>query len=739
MNVYLFGILFLLLEIGIVAFLVINMIIKRKLIEKTDAFYIGPLFVLVWAMYICALFYYNIYVEPTSTSLISILSLAKTTLESFVFSFEIALIEPIMASSFIMSLAYTIMIILASLTTALTVLFILKNIVNNFLKKCKALKNNGDIVLGFSDDAKKYNKINPSSIIWDDKIDYNLYKDLISKNYVVFNEKLSAKRLYSRLKSGSHHLILFKDSNFSYSYILKLFEDVVAIKNTIANKRFKRRKARLLKKLNKQNPDLSQKDLEKLVNEKFEKAKKDNAIYLHIESSIEEIEAIKQEFSNFAGTDINSFVTCFNKYQNLAIDFVKEYPISYSLPRDFYNHNYSLKSDKKVNIVFIGFGNVNFELFKMMVMNFQFAKEKPEDSNLSKFMNAPINYYCYDNDDNRLCNDVFTKLDYEFLRDINNTNLPKMEKICNLEHKNTNVYSSEIKQQIESLLNENSYTYIIVSLKSDLENIAFSENLQGYLGDNKNFKIFTRVKEGVFYDKYNAKREITYFGHDEKLYTHDLITNKNLIMLAQGIKSAHAEKLSKEEEFKWHNLKLIHQYSKIYLALSMFFKVGLMGYKLVPSSLELKDKKVCDINNLIKNCANTEQKNYSYFFKDNVSNLMAFIEHSRWNAHYYISGYKPMGLNEFAPSLDNKIGELKCHGIIKKHSSLTSYDGLDTLFKYIYLMQKYGKDYVKHDISEITNEELNSQEFSKIEQYSYDYRLLDFINNLVNHNYLLIK
>lgn len=741
MKILAFGILFLALELGLIAFLVRNMIKKRKFIEKSDVFYIVPVFILVWGMHIIALLFNNSLTQ-TPVSLMSILSLAKTALECFVLTFDMALLEPIMTASILMYLAYAIAFVLTSLTTILTFVFLIKNMFFNFIKKLKVIFKNGDIVFGLSEDSKKYNKQNPTSIIWDDKINNSTYKDLISKNYIVYHDRLTEKSLFAKIKKGSHHLILFKDSNYDYSYILNLFKKVINIKNQKTAKMLEKTKIKLTNKLKRQNSEINKKELDALINKELEKIKSKNSIYLHIESILEEMEAIQEEFASYDGTNLNSFVTCFNKYQNLAIDFVKEYPISYYTPRQFFNNNYSLKNDKKINIVFVGFGNVNLELFKMMAMNFNFAKQKTTKNGYCKFKNEPINFYCYDNNDDKLCNDIFTKLDYEYFNDFKNTNLPEMEKICNLHHQKINVYSSEIKQNIESIANENSYTYIIVSLKSDLENIAYAENLQGYLTNKPNFKIFTRVKESVFYNKQKTNRSVEYFGEEEKLYSHDIITNKSLIKLAQSIKSAHAEKLSNDEEFKWHNLKLIHQYSKIYLALSMFFKIGLMGYKLTPNN-NLQSKNICTIDSVIKNFshipAEEMKKNYMHYFNNKASNLMAFVEHSRWNAHYYLSGYKPMGINEFAPKDNNAIGNLKTFGVVKKHSSLTSYDGLDVLFKYIYLMQKYGNNYYKYNIKDITTEELNSEQFRKIEQFYYDYRMLDFINNIIGNNYVLIK
>ena len=132
MKILAFGILFLALELGLIAFLVRNMIKKRKFIEKSDVFYIVPVFILVWGMHIIALLFNNSLTQ-TPVSLMSILSLAKTALECFVLTFDMALLEPIMTASILMYLAYAIAFVLTSLTTILTFVFLIRWLVFSVL------------------------------------------------------------------------------------------------------------------------------------------------------------------------------------------------------------------------------------------------------------------------------------------------------------------------------------------------------------------------------------------------------------------------------------------------------------------------------------------------------------------------------------------------------------------------------------------------------------------------------
>ena len=74
-------------------------------------------------------------------------------------------------------------LLLCSLTTVLTVLVIATNKSQNNYKINKIIKQNGDIVIGYSKSALKYLENNKNAFIIDRKIDYKTYKIKIS-NYL---------------------------------------------------------------------------------------------------------------------------------------------------------------------------------------------------------------------------------------------------------------------------------------------------------------------------------------------------------------------------------------------------------------------------------------------------------------------------------------------------------------------------------------------------------------------------
>ena len=449
------SIVFLIGVLSVLFITIYNVIKKRKLVSKKNIAMLLPAFFILYLMYVTA----SIYGKSTSGNKLDVFfyfSLIKDTLDAFAFKANSSLARPLFDSSLVWKFDFILALLLCSLTTVLTVLVIATNKSQNNYKINKIIKQNGDIVIGYSKSALKYLENNKNAFIIDRKIDYKTYSDLVNKNILIKRGKATSPKLINKIAQGERHLILFKDSEYSYSEVVEIYKEIIEAKNL--------------------NKDLN------------------NAIYLHIEADCDEIKALTDQFNKNDEHIVKSFVNCFNRYELIAREFIKDYPMSRYIPRDFYTSNFALRSDKQINTMFIGFGKVNLELFKLMAMEFQFAKEEN-----GHFIASPINYAIFDNQDHCLNNDAFSIIDFEINSNYQNSDLPKPEKICNLEHKKLDVYSYEIKDRLLKMINDNSYTYIVVSLASDLQNLGYANNLINFLGDLPNYKVFVRIKGDTLY------------------------------------------------------------------------------------------------------------------------------------------------------------------------------------------------------------------------------------------------
>ena len=690
----------LLLEVLLTAYVTTTMIKKKSIISNDNVIYLGVSAGLLYVLYLIAL------LDSTGVDFFDFFATINNALDAFAFKFELDLIRSLTGKHVLFLIAFIYTVLLTSLSTVLAVITLFKHRIFNSIRLKKVFNNKGDIILGDSTTAREYLKSNKNSIIWDDKADY---KELTKENIGICNLKLNAKNLARKIKDSEHHIILFKDSSYSYSDVLELYEEAISI-----------RKA------------------------KGYSLDENNALFLHIEANVEEQPTINEQFIANVSDGGNSYVTCFNKYELFARKFLMDYPITKYIPRNFFeDKNCALKEDKKINVVFLGFGKVNLELFKMMAMEFQFASYNKKKE---QFYVNQVNYYLYDNNKNNLNENAIAILESDLDKMYKNADLEKMEKVCNIYKKADNVYSYETKEELSNLINNDSYTYIVVSLESDLENVAYAQNLVGFLEEG-NYKVFARVKEDALYNEKNKTKQdnlITYFGKEDIL-NHDNIVNEKLIEFAQRTNMIYSKNspITKKEILAWQKIILVKQYANIYQSISMFFKLNLMGFDIVKKE-DLDGFKTVSKEEFENVCPKVDYNSLKYedYFKDNLYNLIGFIEHSRWNAHFLLSGYKPMNFSEFAPLNGEGRSSHQKHGMIKKHACLTSnYKGLDKLIKTQYLMDEYKERYIECDIDKIAAKSYNSKAFKECAKtYYYDFMIVNEIYDILDVlGYVIIK
>lgn len=734
---YVLGVCFIVAELIIFTLFIRSMVNSKMIAQKENIKYFVPTFILLYVMYLTASFFYNIEAlnDKISIDIFYSFSLVNFVLDTFTFNINTALIYPLVRESALFFVAYFGASLLATLTTALTVTALLRTRIANYIKRKKEFAKNCDILIGASASSTEYYETNGNCVIWDDRLDSAQYMDFLNKGYIVCREKLTPANLYMKLKKGEHHIILFKGSEIEYSDILQIFQDAVKVK-------------------------------EKKIKDKKINRKESDLLYLHIESTIEEMQTLREQFISGVDASCNSFVTCFNKYELLARNFVTTYPITKYIPRDFYEDNLALKNDKKINVVMMGFGNINKELFEMMAIEFQFATTKVTNGK-EQFVSSPVNYYIYDNNASKLTNDTISKLVYDYETIFNNADLPRFDKFCNVNVKNFDINSFEVRKELDEIVGEDSFTYVIVSLAGDLENVACAESLQSYFYGNKNIKIFARVKEEPLYAKHNPcdcpkheKNTVEFFGKAKDILTHKNIVNEELIELSQRINHKYMQftRLGQNNKVEWEKLLLVKQYSNIYQALNIFFKLNLLGFwavkKNVYDSTPNHYNKV-DKEEFYKSYSTIEQSKLKYedYFTLKKFNLIGFVEHSRWLAFHFLLGYKPMNFNEIVIKEETYLENGKekkrvilddqLHENIKKHICLTSnYEGLDLVIRKEYLMIREKYNYKNFDAyKDITEEDMKTNEFKELANfYYYDFMVLEDIYQILEEmNYVIVK
>lgn len=667
-------------EFIILSYFVYHTYYLKKVVTKNVIGYFVPLYLIVYIINCIGLAFNK---GGSFLSIYEHAELISKTIKVFAFEIDGSIVSGLSATNTVYFIATIIAYCMAFLTTLTTVLGIFRRHIMNGIYVIRSLKQDCDIVIGNSADSLAYAKTNRNTIIWYNGFSSVELEQLSKLKIPVIKKEFIKKEINAKFRKNKvYHFIAFKDSNFAYSDIIDVFSKI--------------------------------------------KKEEQSIFYLHLESEVEDMDIIRDKYISQVDEYSNSFVTCFNKYELMARQFVTKHPISKYLPKKFYNEDRqglkaTIKNDKEINVVMLGFGKVNSELLKLSIIQNQFVKEQN-----GELYNKQVNYYIYDNQKDKLDNEMFIKLVYEYEHLSENEKLPKLEKLCNIKKELINVKSIVNFENLEKIITEDSFTYIIVSIGSDLENASLAKKIYEDFNKKGNIKVFVRFKDNSasFFEK--EQNDIICFGEKGRTLTHKLVVNNMLMDVSKIVNNMYAglseNKLADIQ--KWERLPLIKQYSNIYNSLSIYFKIGLLGYELtldnnIPQGYKEVSKEEYE-QQYFKNV--NKEYNYQDYFKINNRNILAFSEHSRWNAHYYLSDYKPMKLDD-VKLVNNKL--VTQSQFFKLHSCLTTFKGLDILH------QKMLEESKKLE---------NSISIDNVETYKYDYMFMDnAYDTLTSNGYLIIK
>lgn len=678
------GIVLIILELGAVIGYIALFYIKKMELTKKDNRFLIPVFLLIFIVYSISLYHYN-----KDSGIYEYVCLVPKAIKFFVFDISTDYAGSISKAHPIYYGVYAGLMIIVALSwvTAISSIFVKK--IKNTNRLHKALKNNCDIVVGYSKDSLKYISNYPNSVVWLEQNEKKIIEELRIKKIGFVINKLTLENIDKKIKVDSCHLIFFKDTKPNLLDLVSSFSSNQTLKHQI---------------------------------------------YLHFETSLEEMKFIRDKYLDLKLENQQIYLSCFNKHELLAREFVKLYPISKYIPRDFYNSNFTIKEDKEINICFVGFGRVNISLFKLMAIEFQFAKENKNQTLASK----PVHFYAFDADEGKLHNEYFTKLKFDYFNSFRNCDFPRMDKICDLDFEKSYAESAELKAKFRDLVRQNSFTYFIISLGNDSENTGYADALFNALEEYRDyFRIFSRVKDNKIIDINKSSDCIIYFGEDRNFLSHDRIINEDLMKLAGMVNKQYLNISATEFYKKWQNEPIIEQYSNIYSALNIYHKCALMGLEFVPSNdsrRALPKQEFEAIYGSTDEQKNDEfyKKHYEFYRQNTVKNTLAFIEHARWNATYFLFDYKQMKIDDFPFNEQKNRFEHK-DTVHKKHACLTTYDALDTLIKV-----KYQK--LKEQKNQPTNIKYDDPDFIEAANiYRYDYMMMDALyHSLEDLNYKIV-
>ena len=443
-------------------------------------------------------------------------------------------------------------------------------------------------------------------------------------------------------------------------------------------------------------------------------------------------------------------------HQKIAMDFVDKYPFT-----KFMNENHIdpettlIKKGVNVNVLMVGFGQVNRQIFLTSVANNQFLS-KGENG----YENKKVNYVIFDkskSQKNKNLNHDYYRYSDE-LETINSNDylplpdLPASEEYCNFDISD-GVFYKKIKSIVS---NKNDVNVAIISFGEDLENIDMAQKLieKRQEWGAQNLIIFVRAKKWRKEQTLLEQEDCYFIGNEEEVvYNIDKIVNDktfkmsmlrdqiyNLEKLRLENVDGKLNKLDVETAIansisKWFiNKTQLERESGLYCCLSLRSKLNMMGLDYVANDdttqVGLSEEEYFDIYakndpiEFVTSNDGTRVVKYTLNFKDSKRKNLAIQEHLRWNSYMISKGVIPATINDILNEtieVDGKVKHTNGKNYrLRRHGNITTLDGLVDFRKLI-----ANRDNVSED---------------KTDVFRYDYQLLDeaytFLTAL---NYKIVK
>ncbi len=441
-------------------------------------------------------------------------------------------------------------------------------------------------------------------------------------------------------------------------------------------------------------------------------------------------EQSESAFSHFVA-ETNGVVRFVNPHKLIATDFIERYPLTqFMTERELDVSAAALRGDVDVNVLLIGFGKVNRNLFLASVSNNQFLTRGARG--LTPYA---VRYCVFDGFAGQHAKNLnHTYFRYtEALKQLRahaDAYLPLVDEPARLVFSPVQIDSERfypaVRKYVVQKQNRRAYNYIVVSLGNDMVNFDLGEKLAAKLrewGADGYSRLFVRIADAGFAQTvvqkgYGAQSGIIPFGAmDRTVYDCERIVEeaigrmakkRHLVYTAEYCRLSHADEAVHTARAEWFTkYHRVQRESNEYACLSLRMKLQLCGYDVAPLSDprpdcaqefmqtyergdpiryrtdEAGDPLAIDGKRLI------EYRNAD-FERASLRAALAAQEHQRWNANMICNGFLPVSIAEIRSPSKGKCFERRMH------RNLTTFEGLKA---YRRLMQEaHGVDPESADV-----------------------------------------
>ncbi|MBE7023997.1 MAG: hypothetical protein E7412_05970 [Ruminococcaceae bacterium] len=653
-------------------------LIGKKTVIRTFL-YVGLVFLMTLTVYVVPLYYADFTAEKGVEILVGFFTGIGHTVKQFMGESETEKVYSYAEEFPLYSWVFSLSAVMAIVTTGYaTVSIFRRRFFNDIARAGRLKKDYCDIFVGCGEKAVSYAKRSKNVVLLvDEATEKESVVALVDDGCVVMRGKLSPKFLKSRWfkKTKRYNIILSGETenlHIDLATVLQCVSAVYKIKNI--------------------------------------------HFYLEIDERVAEI--VQQQIDAKQKADnvsYREYITLFSLNELVARKFVEENPVTKYMPYDFFEKDTSVKADAKIKVLMVGFGARSKELYKKFVINNQLAVWKNGEYHV-----FPIDYSIYDAAvEQKEWGIDGLRHALEKLGTAEGEYFPMPELPYNTECFQENLYDMDsIGKVCEKLKQERGFTYIIIDTGDVYRNIEISNNFNLLLNNGKNYRIFMYSNFEMF-----SENEIICYGNTDLLLTHDVIINESLLSLAKTINKEYLkqyldpegkltdDELDAENKKDWRKASYFNMYSNISLATSLRVKLNSLGLDYVKKSGETASQ-----TSLIEESYGTydeRARSYENYFTSSRRNAMLAQEHFRWNAYHLLNGYLPMKKSRIivrkTGANNDEVKRVIKNNDTKKHSALTTFNGLNCLSEYIANKANElfaSKDFSAKDFDYYKNDEL---------------------------------
>lgn len=446
-----------------------------------------------------------------------------------------------------------------------------------------------------------------------------------------------------------------------------------------------------------------------------------------------------------------------SRHQQVAMDFVSRYPLSAFMDSRHIDYKSSLvRPNIDINVILIGFGKCNQQIFLTSVANNQFITEGDTAGSIKP---KPVKYHIFDRADsqnNKNLNHNYYRLKNEIAGADSKEYLPFPDFPAEEDYHKLDINSPDFYNEIKKIITEKrrSVNFVVTAFGTDLENIDMAKKLCDKRREwgIKNLVIFSKVRDGKNEGSIEKEKNCFFIGNEEKtVYNIENIvgdsTFRMSMMRAQnynieyGVTHYNTEvteetvrQCRREAIDKWYLvMSQTERDSNLFGVLSLRSKLLMMGidycrrddprrrlteeeYLSIYAGDDRPEYYDATVNGK-KICR------YSLDFKKSRRGDMAELEHYRWNSYMVSRGIVPatreqirdeqMNIKKLKydeetgyPCVMEKYGHTNGKNYrLRRHGNLTTFEGLTEFRKII--SERDGTDELENDV------------------IKYDYQLLD--------------